>query len=94
MCPCTKSHTACTAAIQARVTEQAPRLVHEPLRLAITASQQEHQCIVGQHLDRMLLGMRIEGVRKARVADQGVGRDADASRRNDDPGAGIAERVA
>ena len=46
----------------------------EPVGLAVAAAEQEDEHLVGQVLDRMLARLRADGVGRAGVADDEVGR--------------------
>ena len=45
-----------------RIAEQRPGGVREPVGVAVAAAQQEDEHVVGQVLDRVLLGVRHDGI--------------------------------
>src|SRR6185369_4359439 len=77
-----------------RLAEQTPRLVREAVGLAISATEEIDQCFLRKMLDRFLSGVQSDLVRKARVAHDTFGEDADVPWRGDDSGAPVAEPVA
>ena len=77
-----------------RVGKQRPGRVHHLVGVAVAAAHQVHHHVVGQGLDGQLLGIRLDDVGRAGVADDEVGGDDDAPGRRDDAGDDVAEHVA
>src|SRR5271165_4169918 len=54
------------------VSKKTPRFRHEPLGLAIAATQQKNQRVVRQRLDGVLLSMRRRWIEKTIVVNEAV----------------------
>jgi hypothetical protein len=67
--------------------------LHQPLGLAISAGQQEHQGVVRKLSDFVLAGGRLDHVGQSRIRHQGVGANVQLARRRHQTGADVAERV-
>ncbi len=76
-----------------QMTEQTPRISHQPLGFAIPAAEQINECVVRQLLNGMLLGIRKFRLRLAAVLDQSVCCDASFAGGRHDSGTGIAENI-
>ena len=56
-----------------RLVEQAPGDLGQPIRIAVTASQEKHQSLIGKVLDPMLLRASFDRIRQSAVVEDGVG---------------------
>ena len=74
--------------------EKLPRRLRQAVGLAIPASQQEQQRLLGQILHGMLPRLRSDRVRRSGVVHDRIGRNAHAPLRGHDPRAPVAEAVA
>src|SRR3982074_222554 len=76
------------------VSEVAPGNVGQAIRLAIPASEQEHESLLGQILHRVLTGGSTRDVRLPRVPNHSIAADSNAARGRHDSRAPVAETVA
>ena len=76
------------------MSEQAPRLVRKPIRLAVAAAKQEQQGIRRQVLDLVLQRVQIDRIRGTPVTNDGIGADAEATGRRNEATAPVSETVA